>query len=405
MAVEPLLSSEVSESSPETAVARKIIAFTTDDASLTALRMGLLGLGDLVDVRRGGLLHAVRYFERESDTRAAIVDISGIDDPQAALDDLARVCPSAVKVIVIGENSDIQFYRHLVNELGVAEYLPKPLTRDIVQRVLVPMLSGVNADPAAMRGGHVVAVCGARGGAGATTMAVSLALGLTAATKGHVALLDLHLSDGVTALMLSAAPGPGLRIALEDPGRADALFLDRTAIPIEDRLKLVAAGEAFDAAPLATEAGVTRVLDLLRQRFNYIVVDLPMPPQRGMQRVLDLARHVVVVLHPDVTSLRDTRSIRTMVVNSTGSDRVMLVLNNSDLKGGLPLSMVQSALGRDPDIIIPDLGKRMAESLNLGVPAIRKVPALQGLLQPLIREIAGISAPRSKSKVRKVLGL
>ena len=82
-------------------------------------------------------------------------------------------------------------------------------------------------DSGASRGGSVIAVCGARGGVGTTTVAVNLALQLTDATRGHVALLDLHLWQGTTALMLGVKPSGGLRIALEQPERADALFLDR----------------------------------------------------------------------------------------------------------------------------------------------------------------------------------
>ena len=377
---------------------RKVVAFTTDDDSATALCIGLLGLDEDVDVRRGNLRNAVRYFERESLATAAIVDISGVPDPQAALDDLARVCPSTVKVIVIGENTDIHFYRLLVNEIGVAEYIPKPLTRDTVQRVLLPLLTGDSAvDPSGSRGGHVVAVCGARGGVGATTIAVSTALQLAATTKGHVALLDLHLQDGATALILSGRPGPGLRIALEDPERADALFLDRTAIAIDDRLKLVAAEEAFNTAPSVTAAGVSRVIDLLRQRFNYVVVDLPMPPHRAMQRVLDLARHVVVVMEPDVASLRDARAIRSLIVESTGADRILMVLNRADTKGGLPKPLIRKGLDRDPDVTLPDYGRRMIQALNLGVPALHRVPALRRQLEPLIHEIAGTSNKRTKS--------
>ena len=307
---------------------------------------------------------------------------------------------------MIGENNDIGFYRLLVNDLGVAEYLPKPLTRDTVQRELRPLLSGNNpVEPATgTRGGHVVAVCGARGGAGATTIAVSTALELASTTKGHVALLDLHLRDGCVALMLSGRPGPGLRIALEDPGRADALFLDRTAIPIGERLKLIAAEEAYDAAPALTEAGVSRVLDLLRQRFNYVVVDLPMPPQPAMRRVIELARHVVVVLEPDIASLRNARAIRNLVIATTGADRVLMVLNRADLKSGLSLPLIRKGLEREPDISIPDLGRRMAEAVNLGVPAVQRVPALRDQIGPLIREISGTGGKKTKSWLQRMLG-
>ena len=87
-----------------------------------------------------------------------------------------------------------------------------------IDHVLRPKLVG-DESRAIDRSGHVVAVCGAQGGAGATSIAVNLALQLAETTKARVALLDLHLQGGETAVMLGVQPGPGLRIALENPER------------------------------------------------------------------------------------------------------------------------------------------------------------------------------------------
>ena len=59
--------------------------------------------------------------------------------------------------------------------------------------------------------------------------------------------------------------------------RADTLFIDRAAIDVNERVKLIAADEALDAELQITEAGVRHVLGMLRQRFNFIVVDVPVP--------------------------------------------------------------------------------------------------------------------------------
>jgi pilus assembly protein CpaE len=372
--------------------ALRVVAFVTDDASMAALRVGLLPLAEELDIRRGTVRQAIRFFEKQVAAQAVVVDVTGIEDAQATLDDLARVCPPDVQVFVVGENTDITFYRLLVHDLGVTEYLPKPLTRDSIQRLLLPRLSGGGAEPAAGRGGHVVAVCGARGGVGATTVAVSLALELADIAKAHVALLDLHLQGGTAALMLSGRPGPGLRIALEDSERADSLFLERTAIAVEPRLRLIAAEEPLGAILQVSSGGVARVLDLLQRKFNYVVVDLPMPVPQEMNWAVVMARQVVVVMGPDVGSLRDAQAIRQFVIGTTGSDRVVTVLNRADTKGGLASSLIERGLGGKPDAVIPDLGRRMIEAVSLGVPALRRVPALGRHMAGLVREITGLGA-------------
>ena len=306
----------------------------------------------------------------------------------------------------------IGFYRLLVHDLGVTEYLPKPLTRDAVLRLLLPHLAGGRTERGfggggglGARGGHLVAVCGARGGVGTSSMALNLAYEIMDTVKGHVALVDLHVQGGEIALMLSVRPGPGLRIALEDADRVDSLFLERASIEIEPRLRLIASEEAFDVEATVTEAGLARVLDLLLQKFNFIVADVPMPLPPAMLRVLTLARQVVVVLTPDVASLRDTQNIRRLVTGVTGADRVITVLNRSDMPGGIERSLIEKAIAGKPDVIIPDLGRGMLEAINLGIPAVRRVPSLRRHLAPLVREIAGVKpGSGGRSWLRKILG-
>lgn len=375
---------------------RKIVAFMADEESANVMRQGLQSISDELDVRRGSIPQAMKFFEKDSSAETAIVDVSGLDDPLGSLDTLARVCPPDIKMLVVGENSEIGFYRQLVQERGVTEYMPKPITRDSVQRLLLPHLTDVGETPAGGRGGHVVVVCGARGGAGATTIAVNTALELAHVTKAHVALLDLHLQRGTAALMLSARSGPGLRIALEDPERADALFLERTAIAIEERLRLISAEEPIEAQLRITEEGVARVIRLLQQKFNFIVIDLPLPMPREMREAVIPARHVVTVMKPDIGSVRDAQAIKRMMHGLCGSERVFTVLNRADLKGGLSLALVEKGLEAKPDVVIPDLGRKMIETVNLGVPARKSVPALPKHLAPLVREIAGMRVDEAK---------
>jgi pilus assembly protein CpaE len=381
----------------------QIVAFVMDEETGEALRLGLVSSSETVSVHTGGLRQAIRYLEKTALTGMIIVDIEGIDDPQAALDDLARVCPPDVRVVVIGTNTEIGFYRLLVSELGVTEYLPKPLTRDSVRQFILRQVSDEQTPVAATRGGRVVVVCGVRGGSGATTIAVGLASELSRQTKGHVALLDMNIQNGSASVMLGGRPGPGLRIALEDPDRADVLFLERTAIQVGPRLRLVAAEEGFETSPDIADAGVGRVVDLLRQKFNFIVVDLPVPTPRAMMRLYGMARHVVVVLNPDVAGLRDAKALRRFVTGVTGSDRVMTVVNRGTAKSALPAALIKEGLGLAPEVTIPDLGAGPTQALNLGIAATDKVPALRDHLAPIVREVAGVRARRTERLLARIL--
>ncbi len=370
-----------------------LLAFVADDETETALRGGLLNAVQGADIRRGTILHAIRYLANETTPRVLVVDIAGVTNPLNELENLSVVCAPDVRVLVVGDINEVGLYRHLIRNMGVAEYVHKPLTRDQVARLFVPHVSGVTPETGATPGGSVIAVCGARGGAGATTVAVNLAVQLAEATRGHVALLDLHLKQGTTALMLGVKPVNGLRLALEQPDRADALFLDRVSVEVDTRLRLIAADETLDATPSSSPEGVSGVLELLRRRFNYIVMDLPMPCTPAEIEALRGARHLVLVMTPDIVSIRDAERLR-QLAGTVGTNRTTIVLNRLGMPGGLKLPLIQEGLDSKPAIQIPELAKQLGRAANLGRPAVGDCAPFKRAIGLLAQELTGAAATR-----------
>lgn len=369
---------------------RGVVAFVTDNDTARALTAGLAQLGEAFDLRRGGIEACVKTYQTATPPSVLIVDLGITEDAQGALIRLANICPPDIKVFVIGEDRDLGFYRTLVHELGVTEYLAKPVARDVVQRVLLPRITGELSDTDALRGGRVVAICGARGGVGTSSMAISLAYELKDTTKAHVALVDLHINNGEVALMLGKQPGNGLRRALESGNRIDELLVERVSIELEPRLHLLASQETWDIGANMFENSLMRLLEVLKRKYNFVVIDIPMPPPPQMKVVLQAARQIITVLTPDVASLRDTQNIRELVSSITGTDRVLTLLNRYDMKGCLDRGLIERTLGVKPEVLIPELGGPMLQAINRGVPAIRHVSALRRHLAPLVSEISGL---------------
>jgi pilus assembly protein CpaE len=382
-----------------------VVAFITDEQSEAALRGGLGPLVEELQIRRGGVAQALRAMEREPTPRVLIVDVSGIEDPASQLDALASVCEPDVRVLVVGDRDELPLYRRLTNELGVHEYIYKPLTRDHVARLFGPAIAGAVVEREGTgRGGRIVAVCGARGGTGATTIAANLALAVSGATRGHVALVDLNLRGGTIGLSLGVKPGSGLRIALEQPDRVDALFLERAAIPVADRVRVIAADEPMETNPEATAESVRRLLDLLRHRFNTIVVDIPSPPGPAERAVLAAARQVLITFGPDVAGVRDALAFRRLVATQGTGTHALLVLNRLGIPGGLTLPLVEEGLSGRPDCVLPWLPKPLLKALNLGRPALTQSAAFRRALAPLVREVSGAATERRRSSLFGWLG-
>ena len=122
-----------------------------------------------------------------------IVDVSGEDQPLSALGELSDVVEPDVRVLVVGDREDLNFYRQMTHGLGVMEYLYQPLMRDMVARYFGPLVLRDAPLVEGVGGGRVVTVTGARGGTGASTIAANLAWHFGVEARRHTVLLDADL--------------------------------------------------------------------------------------------------------------------------------------------------------------------------------------------------------------------
>ncbi|BBK31532.1 pilus assembly protein CpaE [Stella humosa] len=374
-----------------------VIAYITDAESADVLRLAMEGLGDGLTVERGGIRKAIKDMAHEATPQVLIVDVSDADDPLVALNDLANVCERDVRVLVVGESRDVSFYRDIVRGLGVLEYLSKPLTRNNVGRYFLPIVQGRSPAAGEDIGGRIITVCGARGGVGATTIAANLAIQLVEQTRGYVSLIDMHLQSGAAAIMMGLKASAGLRIALEEPDRVDALFIDRTSVPVSDRLRLIAAEEPFESTPRPTTEGVTRLMAELRRRSNYVVVDMPTPADPAIRAIYGLAHTRLVVMNPEIVSIRDAGRLRVMLAAMPDTNPPLLVLNRAGSRHAIPTNLVNNALPAKVDFEIPDIPNDMIVAANLGIPAVKRSRAFRASMLGLAGEISGVRVDKART--------
>jgi len=123
-----------------------------------------------------------------------------------------------------------------------------------------------------------------------------------------------------------------------------------------------------------------------------------------MFALINAARERVVVLGPDLVSLRNTRSILQFINRNSGTKRAITVLNRVALPGGLPLSLVEKGLEQKPDFTVPDFGRTMLRAINLGQPVIQSNRQFQRALGPLVQEVSGTPmAEKSQSLFARLL--
>jgi pilus assembly protein CpaE len=250
---------------------------------------------------------------------------------------------------------------------------------------------------------------GARGGVGTTTAAVNTAWLLAQEAGRHTALVDLDLYFGTVALALDLDPGRGLREALEQPSRIDSLFIERAMVRQGERLAVLSAEEPVQDDAAFDASAVDILLHELRQKFDWVVVDLPRGVSLTQRVALAAASHVVLVCEPTLAGLRDAIRIGTMVKESAPQARLIVVESGAGSHAGKPSVSrkdFEGGLGRAIDAVLPHDPKAAAAAANAGkaLSAVASGSALVKALRKLAGELAGPPAAARRAPFWKKLG-
>jgi pilus assembly protein CpaE len=358
------------EQAPARPDRKDVVAFVTDGETESVLRDGLSDAAPRgAEFHRANVRSAIDVLRETATPRVLIVDVTGEGRPLTALESLSDVVEPDVQVLLIGEFNDVNFYRHATRILGVKEYLFKPITRDMVARHFGPIILNRARRPEALQGGRVVTITGVRGGVGASTIAANLAWHLGKRANRHTVLVDADLYRGSCALLLNAKAGPGLRTALETPQRIDELFIERSAQPVTERLHVLS-GEENLLEQLHYEAGAAgRLIDTLRRRYNFVVIDAPFVATELHRDLLMLGHQRILVLEPTLVAIRDALRLLALPNGPLQVHRGLLVLNRLKRAGTLTRRQIEDALKMQLDVVIPDLPKLVESAASMGEPA------------------------------------
>jgi pilus assembly protein CpaE len=275
-------------------------------------------------VQMGGPAAAVEAF-RTSPTPNIIVleTVSDAATLVGHLDALAESCDAGTKVVVVGHVNDVQLYRDLIRR-GVSEYLIAPLEPLDILRTL----SELYIAPGARNLGRVIAVMGAKGGVGASTVAHNVAWAVARNLDASTVIVDLDIAFGTAGLDFNQDPPQGVAEAVFAPERLDANMLDRLLSRCSDNLALLAAPAMLDRTLDLSEDAFDPLFDLLRASVPCVVLDVPHVWSAWVKRALVGADEVVIVAAPELASLRNAKNLIDLARASRPNDSVpRLVLN------------------------------------------------------------------------------
>jgi pilus assembly protein CpaE len=297
---------------------------------------------------------------------ALYVDL--IEDAEARLDEVEALPIPHPLMLASGPADDGRVVLRAMR-LGAREFLspdPDPDTlRASVEHLANGASSNQHAVPRASEG-TVIAVLGAKGGVGATTVACQLAVGLQDLGE-PTALLDLALPQGDAALHLDLQPAYGLVGAAREAEALDATFLRTLLSPHRSGVQLLAATERAEEAELLRAEPVERVLALLRADFDWVVVDLGRSWSDGSVRALDLASEVILVTELDVPALANARrQLELLERLGVSAGRVHVVENRHGRAEALTGRDGRRFLGRPVELRLPDEPAAAGACVNEG---------------------------------------
>src|SRR5258706_12523174 len=180
-----------------------------------------------------GMAAVSEAYRTASTPNVIILETEGRGRMLAGLDQLARVCDSGTQVVVIGRVNDVTLYRELVRR-GVSDYVIAPVTA----LGMVRSICGLFSAPEAKSVGRIIAIVGAKGGVGASTIAHNVAWAIARDLALDSVVADLDLAFGTAALDYNQDPSQGIADAVFSPDRVDTAFVDRLLSKCTDHLSM-----------------------------------------------------------------------------------------------------------------------------------------------------------------------
>ena len=346
-------------------------AYVCDELTAEQIRPVATEMGFATDkVNKGGLRNAVQSLSVSASPQILFVDLSESGDPLNDINALAEVCEPGTVVIAAGQVNDVRLYRDLVAS-GIQDYLLKPFSADQLREALVHAQAVFNApkhaDASADRPHVMAAVIGARGGAGASSMATSIAWLLGDRSQRSTPLLDLDVHFGTGALSLDLEPGRGLTDAIENPSRIDGLFIERAMVKANEKLAILSA-EAPINQPLMTDgAAFFQLQEELRSAFECTVIDLPRQMLVQHPHLMSDVHATVIATELTLAAARDVIRLLSWLKSNAPQTNVLVVANKVAAGGGeISRKDFETSIERKVDYVVPLDVKVATQAAKLG---------------------------------------
>ena len=324
-----------------------IAVATTVRAASEDRRLGKAHLS----VHMGGVAAAIETYQKAPTPNVIVLETEADHDILDGLDELAAVCDAGTRVVVIGSASDVAPYRELVRR-GVSDYVVGPVQPlDVVRAIC-----GLYASSEEVAVGRVIAVVGAKGGVGASTVAHNVAWAIARDLAIDSVVIDLDLAFGTASLDYNQDPVQGIANAISQQERPDTALMERLLAKCTDRLSLLAAPATLDQVYDFGADAFDAIFDTLRMTTPCIVLDVPHQWSAWTKRALIGADDILVVAEPDLANMRNAKNMLNVLKAARPNDRPPLYCLN------------QVGMHKRPEIAVREFAKAIESQPIAAIP-------------------------------------
>jgi pilus assembly protein CpaE len=298
-----------------------------------------------VKIQMGGIPAALEAYQTSATPNVILLESADrAEDILGGLDQLADVCDAGTRVVAVGRINDVSFYRDLTRR-GISDYLIAPVATLDVVRSICGLYTAGDAKPV----GRIVAVVGAKGGVGASTVAHNVAWAIGHDFGVDSVVTDLDLPFGTAGLDYNQDPPQGVADAVFTPERIDTAFLDRLMSKCTEHLNLLAAPATLDRVYDFGAEAFDGIIETLRASIPCVVLDVPHVWCGWTRRLLVSADDILVVASPDLANLRNAKNMVDLLRVARPNDRAPFYCLNLV---GVP---------KRPEITPADFGKALED--------------------------------------------
>jgi len=282
-----------------------------------------------------------------------------------------RSTPSTARIPIIIHSSRADVADKVAGfKAGANDYVVKPAAAaELVARIEATL--GATERPLT----HIVALWGCKGGVGTTTVASNLAVALRSRTGQRVTLLDASVLGGTLDVMLNLPPQYTMADLIPHLDSLDTELLTSVLAKHSSGVNVLLSSPWSNNGSKPHPDQWERILGWLQDISDYVIIDTAPSLDESTIAVLELADQVVILLTPEMTSLRNARLFLNLTTTwAQGPQKFLLVLNRYPVKGCIKLKDIEKALQRQIDMQIPSDEALVTYSINRGVPLVVSHP-------------------------------